>query len=146
MTPKERRKLAKLKYINKQSSRGKLMSDCDKLLSKIIRLERGELCEVHNKKCFNVGVSHILPKSRYPRLRYYRLNLFCCGWFCSHHYTHFNSHDPRAIQYEEAVIKKLGKNYRENLLIAEKMQPRLKMFYLQTLKMAFRQELKELED
>ncbi len=148
MTSKERRKLA---YISKQSSRGKLMSDCDDLLSKIVRKERGGICEVHNRKCPRLGVSHILPKGRHERLRFYRQNLIVCGWWCSHQPSHHSSINPksggfdhRAVEYEQAIASKLGVDYKNQLLIAEKTQPRLKTFYLKTLRLAFMQELRRL--
>lgn len=128
-----------------KSPRGKLMSDCDKLLSRIIRYERGGICEVHNRVCKGIGASHILSKASHPKLRYVRKNILLACWFGAHYYHHHDPDDIRAIRYKEAVIRKLGKDYKRDLLILEKIQPKLTTFRLSLLKVAFMEELKTYE-
>lgn len=140
----------RLKYLNKQSVQGKCIAACDRLFLQILIAERGDRCELHNGNCRGaVGRFHILDIGMHPRLRYSRENVLLACWFggsgrAGHYHWH---HDPFRKEEIEREIKRLrGENYKDKLLILERAMPRLTLFYLKTLKMAFTQELKKLED
>lgn len=122
-----------------------MIRECDDLFSKIRRIEVGQ-CEVHNKRCANLGVSHILPKGLYDRIRYSNENTIVCGWFCSHYWSHMDTQAPRSLQYHYAVKRKLGENWRDKLLILNATSRPLQTFYLEELKFGLTQCLKVLQN
>lgn len=136
----------RLSQSQKKGSLGTLKRTLDDLCSKIVRIERGGICEVHGKRCYRVGAAHILPKSMHLKLRYLRVNIILAGWYCSHKMTHIDSEDPQALAFKRAVVRKLGPNYRERLLIMERTQPEHNRIYLNILLRAFKLELSRLQE
>jgi hypothetical protein len=126
-----------------RSSRGNKLIAIDKLMTKILRLTRGNRCEICGRQADNLGGAHILPKSIYPRLRYHEENLLLmCYLPCHFNLHHYSDNDPpnkRTI----AKIKELrGEDYREKLLILNKIQPQMTAFQLDLIHKALKNELK----
>ena len=128
--------------LKSRSPKGKLIKDIEDLLRAELKEERGDICEIHNRKCANIGMMHILNKRRYPRVRFYKFNLVLAGWFCSHYYTHQDPDDPRAIYTMKRIAELRGPDYKEKLLIMDKTAPKLTAFYLTTYLAALQKELK----
>ena len=122
-------KRTKLKRV---SQRQKIIKQIDNLLLVKLKQERGDICEIHNKKCSRIGKMHILSKGKYPRIRFNSFNIILAGWFCSHFWTHHDSEDARAIFTKKRIIELRGKDYKEQLLILDKTSPKLTMCYLKT--------------
>lgn len=118
------------------SDRGKIVKACDKLLFEILKLERGNICEIHQHECPKIGPMHILNKAKYPRLRWASQNIILAGWFCSHYWTHHDPDDERSKFAKNRIRELRGENYRENLVILDKIQPKLTISNLKTLKIS----------
>ena len=129
------------KSIKRVSSRQAVIKFCDKLLFEILKIERGNRCEICGRP--NPAPHHILEKGTYPRLRFVKQNILLLCWmpchFAIHHYTHEN---PAYKRVQEGIERLLGADYREQLLVAEKMQSQQNMTNLGFLRMALKQELK----
>jgi len=140
----------KLKYIplSKRSEKKKLRDAIGKLDFEILKIKRGNKCEIHNKPCANLGRMHILPISKYPRLEFTEINIILAGWYCSHFYFHHNSDNPRAIEAKKRILELRGHTNWEDLLtelkILHETMPRHTKFYLQLLYHAKQRELEEL--
>lgn len=132
----------KYKRINSVSERGKIIKDIDDVLLKILKADRGNICEIHNRGCAGIGKMHILSKGKYPRLRFNRYNIILAGWFCSHYWTHHNSEDPRAQYTKQRIIELRGIDYREQLLTIDRTSPKLSLWYLKTYVAALKREIK----
>ena len=126
--------------IFKSTMRGKIFKKLDSLMFQSLTKERGHICEIHKRKCPQIGQMHILSKRAHPRLRYCRENILLAGWFCSHYWTHQDTTDERAIYAFERIKQLLGDNYRERLLIIEMGQPKQTITYLKGLLIDFRKE------
>ena len=130
----------------KTITRSKLLKECWKLYSRKIRNDRGNICEVHNKKCKGIGCAHILPVSTHPRLRFCEANIIVACWFGGHFHSHHNHRDPRAKDFEQAILRKFKKNkfeeVEEGLKIIEAMQPKHTTHYLMCLYYALKKEAK----
>lgn len=131
--------------LKRSSVRGNLIRRIDAMLSKIVRMKRGNICQVHNRKCHNLGAAHILDKGRYPRSRFVEENIIVAGWFCSHYWKHHNNEHEGAKDFDRAVIRLHGENWKDKLLILDRTQPKHTMTYLKALESAFTLELKMLE-
>jgi hypothetical protein len=99
-----------------KSAKSKLTKECDTLWRKLLKLERGDRCELCGKHqselSFPLSVFHILPKGTYPRLRYCRENTLLACWTtfqtrCCHNVWHGNGHgdwqDTRRAQIEKTI-------------------------------------------
>ena len=126
---------------NKLSARGKIYKELDARMFKILKKERGAVCEIHNKACPKLGQMHILSKGAHPRLRYCKENIILAGWFCSHFYTHHNPDDKRSVYTKQRIIEIMGEDYIEQLLKLEVIQPKQTMTFLNILLIVFRQEV-----
>ena len=129
-----------------RSTRGKKLDAMDKVMLKILRIKRGNWCEISGRHANNIGVSHILPKSLYPRLRFHERNLLLMCWmpvhFNLHHYTDNDPPNKPTIQ----KIKELrGEDYRDQLLAINRMQPQMTAFRLDLIHRALIEELQSLE-
>lgn len=129
--------------MRKRSKRSKLISRCDKLLLEVLKIERGNKCEIHNKPCAGLGRFHILPVGKYPRLRYSKENVLLAGWFCSHYKWHHSYEDAKEI--EKKIIRMKGENYRDKLLILDAGSKKLSMFQLELIETALKANLEVLK-
>lgn len=129
--------------IPRKSDRKKLDEKIKDLLRQILIIERGDRDELTGRPGNGLGLFHILLEGTHPRLKFYKRNLLLVNWFPYHYLWH---HDYKRAkgEVEPKIIALRGKDYEQDLLIAERVQPRLTMFYLRNLHQAVRQELKEL--
>ncbi len=118
-----------------KTTKSLLLKDCTKLFNKIILKERINKCEWCGRtKRLNIG--HILPKGQYPRLRYFKQNVIL---FC------FPCHPPRwhnnPLEAAKFMLETRGENYREKLLVYDKILPRLTNIQIGLYILAFKQEI-----
>lgn len=118
--------------LKRVSDKQKVIEQIDDLLRTKLKRERGGICEIHNRKCANIGMMHILSKRQYPKLRFNSFNIILAGWFCSHFWTHQDPDNPRAIETKRRIKVLRGEDYKERLLFANKIAPKLTMFYLKS--------------
>jgi hypothetical protein len=135
-SPLKRKPLKKTK-----TERQQLLIDCDALFRQIILKERPNTCQCGCGKTKALQVSHILPKGTYPRLRYCKSNVLLLAFPCHPERWH---KDP-AWAYEVSV-NILGKDYRDKLLVYEKIFPKLTNSQLTLYKVIFGRELELLEE
>ena len=128
--------------MNPQRRRKLLIKKCEHLLLKMLMVERGNKCEICGKKKI-LGLFHILPKGKYPRLRFYKENLLIAGWYCCHyqwHHDYYESRDRIAPR-----IKQLrGDDYEEKIAKVGEDCPKLTEAYLTELLLKFEKELTKL--
>lgn len=124
--------------------RTKLITEAEKTLLKILFYERGDKCEICGRKDSRLGLFHILPKGRYPRIRFSKNNLLIAGWFCCHYVFHHDFYIARDRIVPR--IKELrGETYESDLQALDLMAPPINMTYLKVLVRALKKELKTLE-
>ena len=128
----------KKKTASPQQKRSALIKECEKLLFKILKKERGEMCELCGGTAL-LGTFHIMSKKTYPRIRLNKQNLLIAGWYCCHHLWH---HDIEVQEVIHEKIKKLrGNDYRDQLKALDAFSPKLSMTRLNLLHEAFKKEL-----
>lgn len=141
----------KLKY---RSSRGKLIQKLDDIFRQIIRLHRGHTCEICGRQetslAFPLSIFHILPKGKYPRMRFHSQNvlLACFSPFQNKTYCHNAwheccAHEREYKKVEEGIVRLLGKEYWDELLKLDAIQPKHNKVYLNMLLAGYKIELKE---
>ena len=119
--------------MNRTSRRQKVINKCKGLLLKILKIERGDWCEICGKRSNNIGLFHILPIGRFPRIQLYKQNLLLACWFNCHFSWHRDQMSAKVLI--EPRIKKLrGEDYMNDLIkldvTAEKLSlVRLKVIY-----------------
>ena len=137
----------KHKPLKSKSAKGKLVAEIDHLFLRILKKERGEKDEIDGRPANGLGMFHILPKGRYPRLRWARQNVLLVNWFPYHFSYH---HDNPGHPVYDFVVRRIcelrGKDWRKGLLMLEKQMPRQTMSWLRMFRTALRRELKERTD
>lgn len=86
-----------------------------------------------------LGLFHILPIGRYPRLQLHRDNLLLTCWFGCHYPFHHDFYKARDIIVPR-IKEVLGEDYEEELKELNNTQPKLNMTRLEEI----HEELKEL--
>jgi len=132
--------------IRQKSDRKKLRDEIGKLHLKILKIERGDICEIHNRKCSNIGRSHILSVGLYPKLEFYSENIVLAGWYCSHFYSHHNPDDPRAELMKQRTIELRGEDCKDRLKVLNVGAPKLTMSSLQMIYAAYKQAVEDLDE
>jgi len=136
--------LKRRKPIKQVSSKQAIIKYCDKLLFEILKIKRGDKCEVCGRP--NPAPHHVFFKGEYPRLRFREDNIILMCWSPCHFSLHHQTHDHPHYKRSYAKIKELlGCNFYDKLKIANKCAPMMSIFQLQLVRMALKQELKELE-
>lgn len=127
----------------KKSPRTKLIEEADRLLFEILCLKRGKRCEICGGRQ-KLGLFHIMPKGRYPRIRFHKRNLLIAGWFCCHYIWH---HDYMLTRDRIVPrVKELrGNTYEDKLRVTDLGAKSITMVYLSALVRALKRELKSLE-
>lgn len=120
------------------NKRQALIKKLDYLIFKYMKLKKGNICEIHQKTCPNIGPMHILTKQAHPKLRFSEFNIILAGWYCSHYWTHHDQRNPKAIYATKRIEELRGKNYVEQLYIIEKSIPKLSVVYLSCLVEAYK--------
>ena len=128
--------------IKKVSGRQAIINACLDLIREQLKSERGNKCEICGRTPNNLGLFHILPRSRYPRLMLNTFNLLLTDWFPCHQKWH---HDYfKAPEIEKRIIELRGADYKDRLLVIDKISPKLTITYLKSYLKSL-QKLKEVE-
>jgi len=126
-----------------KSDKMKIIDHAEKLLRKILVIERGQVCELCDKGKSGLGLFHILNKQKYPRLRLDPDNTLIAGWFCCHNRFH---HDPFFAR--DKVFPRIeelrGKDYEDRLKLRHAMLPRMSATQASMYKAALEKELESL--
>lgn len=103
--------------------------------------ERGNRCEFSGKPANGLGMFHILPEGRYPRISLSKENILLVNWFPWHYRWH---HDP---YYKDEIVEKIAKlrgpDWYDRLLALDMISPKLTMHHLKTLLYAYQQPQEE---
>ena len=133
------------KRIKNKSSRQRLIERVGALHLKILRIKHGNKCQLCGRT-ETLGRFHILSVGSYPRLRFHEQNVLLTCWTnCHEIWHHQGPDDPQALRVLEGVKRLRGEDYRDQLLVAYRMTPELKMSRIELYKEVFKQELKQLE-
>lgn len=130
------------KKIRTKSSRARLIQKIQDLIREILKIERGDKCELCDCVGVNVGVFHILPVGAHPKLRFSFENLLLSCW----HPCHFSWHHDfyKAKEIEKKIIKLRGLDYEQKLRALEVQIPKIDTFYLNQLYLGFKFHLQEI--
>ena len=133
--------------ISRMSDRGRLRKAMGELHLEILRLRRGNRCEICGLPG-NVGRFHILEVSTHPRLEFVDDNVLLAHWLnnCQAHYLwhHFGPHDNRNIRTLNRIIALRGENWNEKLLERERYVGKMSGVYLLALHESLKKELEAL--
>jgi len=117
---------------------------CEALLREILKIERGDRCQICGRTADNIGLFHILPKGSHSKLRLYKANLLLACWLPCHSTWH---HEYKKAKHIEKRIKEIcGENYEEELLKLEAMVPKQGLVYLSMIHAGLKQELEDLRN
>ena len=125
-----------------KSKRSRLVKECDRLMFEVLKLKRGERCEIcgESGKKRRLGTFHILSKSVARNIRYHELNLLLACWFPCHNLFHSDPH--RAAPIIKRIKELRGENYEQDLRNLNAISPPLKIFRLEMIRFAMEQFLK----
>ncbi len=127
--------------MKRKSERMILIEKCEDLLRDILKIERGDRCEVCGRTPTNLGLFHILVKARYPNMRLNRYNVLLTCYMPCHYFFHHDFSDPRAKRTIDKIIELRGADYENKLKAIDKFQASMTMFQLNLYHKAFKQEL-----
>jgi len=130
--------------VKTKSDRKKLRDKIGAMHLKILKFKRGNKSEFTGKTNVVLGRFHILPVSLYPRLEFNDENVLICEWFGVHYDWHHNFYKAKEI--EKRIIELRGECYEKNLKKKNAVAPKLDMFRLRLLYIAYQQALKEIGD
>ena len=135
--------------INPKSDKKKLREKIGKRHLEILRLKRGNKCEICGYSDTDVGRFHIIPLSENLRLEYCDDNVLLVHWLkgCQAHFKwhHYGNDDPRCDFIKNKIIELRGTEYRRRLLTIAKFKDKHDLLYLRTLYMSVKQELEKLQ-
>jgi len=133
----------KRKYIKKRP-KTKLIEKAEAILFQILLYKRGERCEICGGPPIKLGLFHILPKGRYPRIRFHKDNLLLACWFKCHFPWHHSYYHARDIILPK--IKELrGDDFEDRLRKVDATSPPVSVEYLSMLILALEKELESLD-
>ena len=76
--------------IRKRSSKARLMQKIQDIMRDILKIERGDKCQLCGRESDNLGVFHVLPVGGYQRIRFNFENVLLTCWFPCHFDWHHN--------------------------------------------------------
>ena len=150
-------RIKRRKPIRKVSDKQVIINDCKDLLRKILKIERDTKCELCGRPewalSMPLSLFHIFDRQRYPRIQLYKENLLLACWtpygnspiHCHDIWHHLPGSDPKHQEIERRVKFLAGENYRDKLLLLDKIAPPLHIVNLGFYREALRQELNELK-
>jgi len=142
---KKREGKLRQKAIRKVSDRQRLINSCKDLLRAILKIERGDRCELCGRTPHNLGLFHILPEGAYKRISLHRENLLLSCWFpCHYHWHRHRTDSPQGRRVQQRVIDLRGADYQERLMLLNHTAPRLTTFQISLVKIALERELEGL--
>src|SRR3990167_10886672 len=105
-----------------------------------IRKTRGPNCELCGLERGNMGLFHILPRGKYPKIQLLEENVLWACWLPCHHNFH---HDP--FYAKEVVFPKIteirGKGWEDSLKAQDKMAQSLSPSTIEMHKVYYEQKL-----
>lgn len=121
--------------IKSHSAKGKLRKQIGALHLKILKLRRGNQCEICGKTAPNIGRFHILRTGRYPRLEFVDENVLLSCWYpCHFAWHHYGANDERNARTLETICKLRGyakwKALEIDFLIRNEIMPKHTAHYL----------------
>lgn len=126
------------------SSRARLVQKTQDLMREILKIERGDLCEICKRRRDGLGVFHILPVGGYPRLRFHFQNVLLACWYPCHKNWH---HDFYKAQEIDKRIKELrGENYKDKIAALEFSAPKMDALRIRMTHDAFEEHLRRLKE
>ena len=135
----------KHKRIKTHSVKGGLRKRAGQLHFQLLKLQRGEKCEISNRASNGLGRFHIFPVSRFPRLEFCEWNILLENWHPTHSFWHhFGPMDRRNLETVRRIEAIKGKPWDELELearIKEKIYPKHDEMYLRMLIAGFENEL-----
>jgi hypothetical protein len=109
----------------------------------ILRLKRGDRCEICGKTNVIVGRFHILTVGSHPRLEFRDENVLLSCWMPCHYLYH---HNPEKASATKKRIRELrGDNYEDMLYEIERNMAQHNKLYLLALEVSFKKELESLK-
>ena len=129
-----------------KSKRSKLIKECDRLLSRILKIRRGFRCERCGKEAKPRGLHahHLLKKGHYGGLRYDEDNIVILCYHCHRFKAH--SSDIETLQeFNKWVEEHLGRVKFTHLKQRGAKAKPIKTYMLEGLRDYLKMELKELE-
>lgn len=122
-----------------RSARGGLIQRTQDIMREILKIERGDWCEICGVRRENMGVFHILPVGKYPRIRFQFENVLLSCWIP----CHFNWHQTfKAAKEIDKKIKQLrGEDYEDRLALLDRCAPKLTQVRIQMTHDAFKAHL-----
>ena len=127
--------------MNRTSRRQKVIDKCKSLLLKILKIERGGCCEICGKHTNNIGLFHILPTSRFPRIQLHKQNILLAGWYCCHYAWH-HDHMSAKVLIEPKIKALRGEDYMNDLIKLDVTAEKLSLVRLNVIHEALKLELK----
>ena len=137
--------MQKKKKYKKRNPRSLLLKKNDDLVTDILRLLYGNVCQVCKLPRTDCGTFHIKTKKAYSTLRYAPQNLTWAGWFCCHNPWHHDYFDAR--DRIEPIIKQLkGPDYEDKLIKLSQQLPGLSTPVLEELNERLKKRYKQLKE
>ena len=118
--------------MKRQSEKGKIRKDIDKLVKIYLMKTRPHVCQWCKKPAQNLHAAHILSKGHYPKLRFCEKNLLLLCYYCHMHRWH-----KEPIEAYNFMVGLRGETFRERLLLINATEPKHNLTYLKTLKKAY---------
>ena len=127
--------------IRKKSDRQNIKDKCFALLREILKIERGNKCEVCGRKANNLGLFHIISQAQAPCLIFHRQNLLIMCWQSCHFYWHHNQRSVQGQRVLRKIIELRGKNWERDLKSLAAIQPKMSAFQMGMYYEALKSEL-----
>jgi len=118
------------KPLKKRSERGDVIQAIIDIIRGQVRSELDNKCEVCGAQDPRSGLHHLVERSQCPKLIVHRQNLMLLCWYC-HIFSLGKTKDhPAYRKVDQKIIELRGEDYREKLLIINKIQPKITLTYL----------------
>lgn len=136
--------------IRKKSDKKILRDKIGAVHNEILKIKRGDRCELCGRQANNVGRFHILRVGIFPRLEFVELNILRSCWMPCHYTWHHNGPmDSRNQKILQRILKLRKHDTWEKLLLELKIlhatMPRHDPTYLKLLYHALQIELERLK-
>jgi len=132
--------------MKKISDRQRIINFCLDLIREKLKRERGNQCEICGRTPNNLGLFHIIRRSRSPRLILNTFNLLLTCWLPCHKIWHtFGPNDPHTERIENRIKELRGNDYMDLLYQAEAIAPKQSLSYLKLTLAVLKQEQERLQ-
>jgi hypothetical protein len=138
-----------MKYrIPKKSDRKKLREEIGRLHLQILRIKRGDRCEICQVPSDDLARFHIITVAADPRLEFIDENVLIYArnhWHCCHEPYHRDIYGVLGQRIVRRIEELRGKNYRRELKLRSRYVGRMSGMYLLALRENMKQELETLK-